>query len=106
MLLTMNTATADSRMGSHNDASGVMSCLLFAQVDYSVSLLCHERIRVVERRRERLLDGARAHPAHEVQLRSRLVVRSRTARAAERLLPDDRAGGLVVHVEVARRVAE
>jgi hypothetical protein len=30
MLLTMNTATADNRMGSHNDASEVMSCLLFA----------------------------------------------------------------------------
>src|SRR5512147_947926 len=99
MLLTMNTATADSRIGSHNDASEVMSCLLFAQVDCSDLLLCHERILVVQRRRERLLDRPRAHPPHEVQLGAGLVVRSRPARAAERLLADDGARGLVVHIE-------
>src|SRR4029077_5911749 len=38
--------------------------------------------------------------------RAGLVVRARGTRAAERLLPDDRTGWLVVDVEVARRVAE
>src|SRR5690606_33417851 len=53
-----------------------------------------------------LLDRARADPAHEVQLRTGLVVRARRARAAERLLTDDSARGLVVDVEVARGVAQ
>src|SRR5215831_11014221 len=50
------------------------------------SLFCHEWILVIERRRKRLLDRPRAHPAHEVQLRTCLVVRAGAARAAERLL--------------------
>src|SRR3954465_7481151 len=37
------------------------------------SLLGHERIRVVERRREGLLDRPGADPANEIELRSRLV---------------------------------
>src|SRR5512146_1594328 len=106
MLLTTNTATADSRIGSHNDASGVMSCLLFARVDCSISLLCHERILVVQRRRERLLDRPRAHPPYQIQLGASLVVRSRPTRAAERLLADDGTGGLVVHIEVPGRIAQ
>ena len=61
---------------------------------------------IVARRRERLLDRPRAHPAHQVQLRAGLVVRARRARAAERLLADHRAGRLVVDVEVAGRVAQ
>src|SRR5919204_3390086 len=66
----------------------------------------HERIPVVPRRDERLLDRARADPADQVPHRPRLVVRARRARAAERLLADDRARRLVVHVEVAGGVAE
>src|SRR5437763_7521854 len=66
----------------------------------------HERIPVVGRRHERLLDGARADPPDQVPHRARLVVRTGGARAAERLLSDDRAGRLVVHVEVAGGVAE
>src|ERR671934_1719911 len=66
----------------------------------------HERVPVVPRRDERLLDGARADPADQVPNRPRLVVRARGARPAERLLADHRAGRLVVHVEVAGRVAE
>ena len=65
-----------------------------------------ERVAVVRRRHERLLDRARADPADQVPQRARLVVRARGARAAERLLADDGAGRLVVDVEVARRVAE
>src|SRR5205823_9056164 len=79
--------------------TGVQTCALPISL-----LLVHERIRVIGRRRERLLDCARRHPTHEIQLRSRLVIRPRAARAAEWLLTDDRAGGLVVDVEVARRV--
>src|SRR5579885_2298428 len=63
----------------------------------------HERIPVIRRRRERLLDRPRAHPAHEIALRSRLVVRARAARAAERLLPNHRARRLVVDVKVSGR---
>src|ERR671937_1597068 len=66
----------------------------------------HERIAVVRRRDERLLDRPRADPADQVPHRARLVVRARRPRAAERLLADHRAGRLVVDVEVAGRVAE
>src|SRR5207237_9214055 len=65
-----------------------------------------EGIAIVARRDERLLDRARADPADEVPHRAGLVVRSRRARAAERLLADDRARRLVVHVQVPGRVAE
>ena len=65
-----------------------------------------ERVAVVRRRHERLLDRARAHPADQVPDRARLVVRARRARAAEGLLADDGARRLVVDVEVASRVAE
>src|SRR3954453_11184446 len=65
-----------------------------------------ERIAVVARRDERLLDRARADPADQVPHRASLVVRAGCARAAERLLADDGAGRLVVDVEVARRVAQ
>src|SRR5919198_4826984 len=66
----------------------------------------HERVAVVGRWDERLLDRSRADPADQVPHRARLVVRPRRARAAERLLPDNGAGRLVVDVEVSRRVAE
>src|SRR5213076_3331113 len=59
-----------------------------------------ERVAVVGRRDEGLLDRARADPADQVPHRAGLVVRPGRARAAERLLPDDRAGRLVVDVEV------
>src|SRR5450759_2568407 len=62
--------------------------------------LPHVRIAVVGRRHERLLDGAGAHPAQQVELRARLVVRAAGPRAAERLLADHRTGRLVVDVEV------
>src|SRR5581483_8031811 len=65
-----------------------------------------ERIAVVARRHERLLDRARTHPADEVPERAGLVVRAGGARAAERLLPHDGAGRLVVDIEVAGRVPE
>ena len=66
----------------------------------------HVRVAVVGRRDERLLDRAGRRPAQQVQRRAGLVVGARGARPAERLLPDHRAGGLVVDVEVARRVAQ
>src|SRR5690349_6192355 len=66
----------------------------------------HEGIAVVGRRHERLFDRPGADPADQVPHRARLVVRAGRARAAERLLPDDRAGRLVVDVEVAGRVLE
>src|SRR5438105_6722133 len=69
-------------------------------------LLRHERIAIVARRREGFLHGALADPAHEVQLGSGLVVRARSTRAAERLLANNGAGGLVVDVEVASRVTQ
>src|SRR5687767_11789019 len=66
----------------------------------------HERIAVVGRRDERLLDRPRAHPADQVPHRARLVVRPGGTRAAEGLLRDDRARRLVVDVEVPGRVAK
>ena len=65
-----------------------------------------EGVAVVGRRYERLLDRPRRDPADQVPHRAGLVVRSRRARAAERLLADDRARRLVVDVEVASRVLE
>src|SRR3954468_4371194 len=72
----------------------------------TVGVRIEERIAVVARREEGLLHGPGADPADEVPHRPRLVVRPGRARAAERLLPDDRAGRLVIDVEVARRVPE
>src|SRR5205085_10829203 len=50
--------------------------------------------------------GAGGHPAHQVLLGAGLVVGAGGAAAAEGLLADDGAGGLVVDVEVAGREAE
>ena len=66
----------------------------------------HVGVAVVLRRVERLLDGARRGPAQQVLRRAGLVVRAGRPRAAEGLLPDDRPGGLVVDVEVARGEAQ
>src|SRR5919204_6094648 len=66
----------------------------------------HERIAVVRRRDEGLLDRARADPADQVPHRAGLVVRAGRARPAERLLADDCPRRLVVDVEVAGGVAE
>src|SRR4029453_10550583 len=66
----------------------------------------HERVAVFGRRHERLLDRARAHPADQVPHRAGLVVCSGRAGAPERLLTDDSACRLVVHVEVAGCVTE
>src|SRR5471030_2537622 len=66
----------------------------------------HERVVVFGRGRERFLYCARVRPAHEVHLRSGLVVRARCARAAERLLAHDRARWFVVDIEISGRVAQ
>src|SRR4051794_27576803 len=55
-------------------------------------LLAHERVFVIRRRREGLLDRARADPAHEVELGACLVVRARSASTAEWLHADHGAG--------------
>src|SRR5678815_5149586 len=76
-------------------------------IDYCLaSLLRHERILIVRRRRKRLFDRPRAHPANEIQLRPGLVVRPARSRATERLLAYHRARRLVVDVEVSGRVSE
>src|SRR5439155_16801317 len=64
-------------------------------------LRIHIGIPVIGWRCVRLFDDPRACPADQVQERARLVVGARCTRAAERLLPHDRAGRLVVDVEVA-----
>src|SRR4051812_4665940 len=65
-----------------------------------------ERIPVIGRRNERLFERARCGPAQEVERRAGFVVGARSASAAERLLADDGAGGLVVDIKVPGRVAE
>src|SRR5690349_13346329 len=79
-------------------------CRVASVSDAAVSVatlrsLAQERIAIVERRRERLLDRTRRHPANQVPDRARLVVGARSAAAAERLLTDHCAGRLVVDVE-------
>src|SRR5919197_4179252 len=92
---------------SATDAAAATTWRLFTGSDRAAPAVGrHERVAVVGRRDERLLDRAGAHPADQVPHRARLVVRPRRARAAERLLPDNGAGRLVVDVEVSRRVAE
>src|SRR5262249_3897740 len=61
----------------------------------------HVRVRVIGRRNERLLCRTRRQPTHQVEPRTGLVVRTRRTGTAERLLPDDRTGRLVVDVDVA-----
>ena len=61
------------------------------------------RVAVVGRRHEGLLDRAGRRPAQQVLRGAGLVVGARGTGAAERLLPDDGTGRLVVDVEVARR---
>src|SRR5687767_14260756 len=55
-----------------------------------------ERILVIRRRHQRLLDAPGARPPHQVPLRARLVIGAGRPRAAERLLTHHRPGGLVV----------
>src|ERR1700749_1374273 len=66
----------------------------------------HVGVAVVGGRGEELLEGAGAGPAGQVEERARLVVGAPGRGAAEGLLADDGAGGLVVDVEVARGKAE
>src|SRR5204863_7832071 len=70
------------------------------------SRLRHERVSEAPRWDEVLLHRARACPPHQIQQASRLVVGSARACTTERLLAHYGARGLVVHVEVARGVAE
>src|SRR5665811_1534442 len=60
------------------------------------SLIFHKRIPIIRRWHERLLDAARADPAEQVEDRASLVVGAGCAGAAEGLLADHGAGGLVV----------
>ena len=68
--------------------------------------LGHERVAIICRRRESLFDIPRTDPAHEIQLRPRLIVRTRPARASERLLPHHGARRFVVDVEIAGGIPE
>jgi len=69
-------------------------------------LLGHIGIAEVPCGQEGLLNGARRNPSFEIEPASGLVVRTGGACAAEGLLADDGAGGLVVDVEVSGCVAQ
>ena len=56
---------------------------------------------MISRRHKGLLDRSRRGPAEQVPNRAGLVIRSRRAAAAKRLLSDDGAGRLVIDIEVA-----
>ena len=64
------------------------------------------RVGVADGRVEGLLDRPGARPALDVEHRAGLVVGARRPAAAEGLAGDDRAGGPVVDVEVARGVPQ
>src|SRR3989337_3700638 len=89
------------KIGLPKRATGGPPCVLALYL-----LRFHERIAIIQRRRERFLDGAWAYPAHQIELRAGLVVGSAASGSAERLLSHHRAGGLVVDVEVSRGIAE
>src|SRR5215813_3925201 len=63
----------------------------------------HVRVSMVNGRYERLLNRAGVDPADQVEDGSCLVVGAACPGPAERLLPDDSSGGLVVDIEVAGR---
>ena len=69
-------------------------------------LFCHERVSIIRRWRKSLLYRPGADPAHQVHLRSGLVVGPRPAGTAKGLLADYGSGRFVVDVEVAGGVAE
>jgi len=72
----------------------------------TVLLLCHIGVAEVPCGQEGLLNGARGNPSFEIEPASGLVVRTGGPCAAEGLLADDGAGGLVVDVEVSGCVAQ
>src|SRR5690349_18885030 len=74
-------STRDLSIGETPAGASIVKSLFFR----------HEWILVIAWRRERLFDRSRANPSHEIELRARLVVRPRAARAAERLLANHRA---------------
>src|SRR5210317_670783 len=60
----------------------------------------HEGVGEVSRRLKGFLNGARRHPADQVQVRTGLVVGTGSPCPTERLLTDHSTGRLVVNVEV------
>src|SRR6266496_6439352 len=90
---------------------GVCSCSISRNCEHSPTgrscctyrslCLTHVRVAMIGRRHKGLLDRSRRGPAEQVPHRAGLVIRSRRAAAAERLLSDDSAGRLVIDVEVA-----
>src|SRR5215472_1608664 len=70
------------------------------------SRLAHVRVAVVDRRHQRLFDGPRVDPPDQVEDRPGLVVGTARPGAAERLLPDNSPGRLVIDVEIASREPE
>src|SRR3954447_20822021 len=95
-------ANADGAKARTQRAAAALRAIRLA----TVRIRIEERVAVVARGEEGLLHGPWADPADEVPHRPGLVVRPGRPRAAERLLADDGARGLVVDVEVAGGVPE
>src|ERR1700747_1555661 len=87
-------------MGTDRDRPPFANALLLCRLGIE------ERIPVLIRWDEGLLDHARAHPADEIERRAGFVVGPRRARSSERLLSDHRPRGLVVKVQIAGGVTE
>src|SRR6266700_621161 len=111
---SLDTLATSTRVRSmfHRTRRWMMSlrCMIWsAQARWPISrkvlqrALTHVRIAIVGRRGEQLLDRAGIDPSGQVEQRTGLVVGAAGPGPAERLLTDDRAGGLVVDVEVTRR---
>ena len=64
------------------------------------------RVQVAREWHEVVLDAPDRHEAPEDAHAARLVVRAARARAAKRLLPDDRARALLVVVDISSSVSE
>jgi hypothetical protein len=102
--------TLSRSIGTHNHQ---MLSFLFLHNPFAMLIPAHlerparvARVRPVLETHKVLLDAPRAHEAVEERDAARLVVGPARARAAERLLADDRAGALLVVVHVPRRVPQ
>src|SRR5690349_7317156 len=99
-----NTVTAIPRKSLRRS----MGCRRWCRANESDrSLLCpHVGVPIVFRRVQSFFDTPRRDPPLQIENRTRLIVRAAGPASSERLLAYHRAGRLVIHIVVPRRVAK
>src|SRR5689334_15523494 len=102
--LRQNTVTAIRRKSLRRSTG----CRRWCRANESDrSLLClHVGVPIIFRRGQSFFDTPRRDPPLQIENRTRLVVRAAGPASSERLLAYHRAGRLVIHIVVPRRVAK